>query len=83
MYFRLLDLRRPLEKIEVATFVRLRHVAGVEMTEASRVGHLARLPAGPPSCQLVVSDAKREAAAWHVELDEVTVAHERQRPAGE
>ena len=73
-----------LQEVEVAPLVRLQHVLRVELAVAARVldGRGDSTPRGAVASSASLTRSV-EPALGHVELDEVAVAHERQRPADE
>src|SRR4051812_42308683 len=79
----ILDGRGSFEEIEVAAFVGLAHVTRIELTVAARIWVLAGLPRGAPRGGFLVADPQRQPPLRDVELDDVTVADEREGTADE
>src|ERR1051326_2167346 len=80
---RLRGRRSALEEIEVAARVGLGNVALVERTVAAVVMRLRLFPGGPRARARRVAPAQLELALGHVELDQIAVANESERPADE
>ena len=83
MNLRFADRGGAFEEVEVAALVGLRDVTGVEVAVAAGIGDLARLPLRAPRRQLLVGHPQRQPPRRDVELDDVAVPDERQRPADE
>src|SRR5665811_142511 len=69
------------EKVEVAALGRLVDVLQVEAAVSPAEGQWRRLPGGPATRQLGVIDMEMDAPRGHVQLDFISVAHQRQRTA--
>ena len=69
----------PPEEVEIRAPVSLFDVADVHLHVAAVVGWRRRFPFRAPPRQLVVRDVELEPPRLDIELDEVPVAHQRQR----
>ena len=69
------------EHIEIGAEVRLLHVIDVQLVPAAS-RHRRRLPVGAALSELGVAHVEMQAPRGHVDLDEIAVPHQRQRPAG-
>src|SRR5215212_2713309 len=72
---------RRLEKVEVAAEIGLLHVLRVEEPEAPLELRRRWEPPGAASSELLVAHEEVEAARRHVQADEISIAHEGERPA--
>src|SRR6478735_319339 len=81
--FRLGNLPRAGEEIEVAAFVSLADMSGEHGPIAAQVAWWRRLPSRLATSEFFLADIQMNAARRHVDLDGITGAHERQRPADE
>src|SRR5205085_5856473 len=80
---RLGDPGGALQKIEVATLVRLTDMFGEHGPIAARIARRWRLPGGTAAVELVVGHVQMDTPRGHIDLDRVAALHERQRPADE
>src|SRR6266542_6813827 len=83
MDLRLGGWRRAFEEVEIAAFVGLSDVLLIERAETARESRRRRLPLRAPARELVGGHAQLEPPCMHIELDQIAVAHERERPADE
>src|SRR4249920_750473 len=81
--FRLGNLSRSGEEIEVAAFVGLADMSGEHGTVAARIARRRRLPGRATAGELLLAHIQMDAARRHVDLDGIAGAHECQRPADE
>ena len=69
------------EEVEVAAFVGLGNVAGIHRAVAASIVGFRGFPGGTARLQFLLGDAEFEAPARYVQLYEVAVAHQDERPA--
>src|SRR5881409_635356 len=75
--------RRAFEKIEVATLIGLGDVLLVQRAVTALVPRCRFLPHGAASRELLVAYFEHQLAFGHIELDEITSAHQREWAAHE
>src|SRR3954462_6576506 len=81
--FRIGNLPRDGEEIEVAAFVGLADMSGEHGPVAAQVAWRRRLPGRLATSEFSLADVQMNAARRHVNLDGIPGAHECQRPADE
>jgi hypothetical protein len=69
------------QEVEIRASVRLLDVAYVHLHVSAIVSRLWRSPLGTPARELVFRNIEMEAPCLDVELDEVPLVHQRERPA--
>src|ERR1700751_1498838 len=83
MDFRVRRRRGALEKIEVASLVRLAHMLREQPPVAAAIARRRLPPGGAALLELLVAHLQAQAPAGDVEFDDVAVAHESERAADE
>lgn len=67
------------EEVEIRPQMRLLHMLDIEFVPPA-LGHRRRSLLAAPSCEFLIGYVQMQTARGHVELDEVPVAHQYQRP---
>src|SRR3989441_7353384 len=71
----------PHEEVEIRALVRLQHVIEIQAPVAARERRLGLLPLPAPLRELILGHQELQSALCHVQLDDISVFHQRERAA--
>src|SRR6266852_4830568 len=78
---RFTSLTARVQKIKIATLIRLGYVRSVQSSKATLIAWRFRFPLGATAVQLIIVDAQIEFPLSNIQFDQIAIAHQRERTA--